>query len=175
MEPIEILAQLLSIGGMVINIVSMQFRKTRDVFAMLLIGAFFFTASYVLLGSLASAVLNVFSIVRSVVLLVDKRERHPAQLVVMTSVLAVCAGVGLYLDGPVALLPTVAQIGMSVGMWLRNGAKLRLMQISVSSPLWLINNVIVFSIGGILCELFVIGSTLISIRRFGWKYLKESN
>ena len=175
MEPIEILAQALSIGGMAINIVSMQFRKTRGVFAMLLIGAFFFTASYVLLGSFASAVLNVFSIVRSVVLLIDKRERHPAQLLIMMSVLAVCAGVGLYLDGPIAFLPIVAQIGMSIGMWLRNSAKLRLAQIAVSSPLWLINNVIVFSIGGILCEVFVITSVLISIARYGWKNLKESD
>lgn len=174
MEPIEILAQALGIGGMVINIMSMQCRRTRGVFSVLLIGAFFFTASYVLLGSFASAVLNVFSIVRSLVLLVDKRDKHPAQLVIMASTLAVCAGVGLYLDGPVALLPIVAQIGMTYGMWLRNGAKLRLVQIAVSSPLWLVNNIIVFSIGGILCEVFVITSVLVSIARYGWKNLKES-
>ena len=175
MEPIEILAQALSLIGMAINILSMQCKKTRGVFVMLLVSAFVFMASYVLLGSFASGVLNIFGIARSIILLVDKRERHPMQLVLMLPVLIVCAAIGLYLDGPVALLPLIAQIGGTIGMWLRNGAKLRLWQITISSPFWLINNIVVFSIGGIMCETFVITSVLISIRRYGWKYLKESD
>ncbi len=175
MQPIEIFAQVLGMVGMVINILSMQCRKTRGVIIMLLIGSSFFGVSYFLLGSYAGALMNVFSIFRSVYLLVDKRKAKPSQIIVLMTVLVVCGAAGLYSDGWIALLPLFAQVATTLGMWFRNGAKLRILQITLASPLWLINNVIVFAIGGILCELFVICSTLISIRRFGWKYLKQSD
>ncbi len=175
MEPIEIFAQALSIIGMVINILSMQCRRTRSVFIMLLAGSTFFGISYLLLGSFAGAVMNVYSVIRSVTLLLDKRDKHPVPLVLMLTVLLLCGGVGLYFDGPIALLPLIGQAGSTVGMWLRNGGKLRALQLSVSSPAWLINNILVLSIGGILCETFVIVSVLISIRRYGWRNLLNSN
>ena len=175
MEPIEILAQALSIIGMVVNILSMQCKKTRGVIAMLLIGSTFFGVSYLLLGSYAGAIMNVFSICRSLLLLLDKRARAASQLVALLTVLAVCSAFGICLDGPIALLPMLGQLGSTIGMWGRNGAKLRLWQLLGSSPFWLINNIIVFSIGGILCEVFVITSVLVSIARYGWKNLKESS
>jgi hypothetical protein len=172
---VELLGQALGIVGMVINILSMQCRKTSGVLTMLLIGGCFFTANYFLLGSYAGALMNVYSVFRSLYLLVDKRVRKPSQLVVLMSVLAVCGAVGLYYDGLIALLPLVAHIAANIGMWLRNGAKLRLLQLMIVSPLWLINNVIVFTIGGILCEIFVITSVLVSIWRYGWKALMASD
>ena len=168
MEPIEIFAQALGIVGMAINILSMQCKKTRGVFAMLLVGGCFFAANYLLLGSYAGALMNVYSVLRSVYLLLDKRVRKVSQLVVMLTVLAMCGAVGLWLDGPIALIPLVAMVIATVGMWMRNGAKLRLVQLVAVSPLWLINNIIVFTIGGILCEVFVFTSVLVSIWRYGW-------
>ena len=108
-------------------------------------------------------------------LLFDKRTRATSQLVLLLTVLLACGAVGLYLDGPIALLPLLGQLGGTVGMWQRNSAKLRLWQLFGSSPFWLINNILVFSIGGILCEVFVITSVLISIARYGWENLKESD
>ncbi|MBO5897450.1 MAG: YgjV family protein [Clostridia bacterium] len=175
MEPIEILAQVLSIIGMVINILSMQCKKTRGVIAMILVGSTFFGVSYLLLGSFAGAIMNVFSVFRSLLLLFDKRTRANSQLVLLLTVLFACSAIGLYLDGPIALLPLLGQFGGTMGMWQRNSAKLRLWQLFGSSPFWLINNIIVFSIGGILCEVFVITSVLVSIARYGWKYLKVSD
>ena len=175
MEPIEILAQALSIVGMVINITSMQCKKTHGVISMLLVGSTLFGISYLLLGSFAGAIMNIFSVFRSLLLLFDKRTRATSQLVLLLTVLLACSAVGLYLDGPIALLPMLGQLGGTIGMWHRNGAKLRLWQLFGSSPFWLINNILVFSIGGILCEVFVITSVLISIARYGWKNLKESD
>ena len=174
-DPVTGIAQLLGIIGMVINILSMQCKKTSGVISMLLIGGCFFATNYFLLGSYAGALMNVYSVLRSFYLLIDKRPRKPSQLVVLMTVLAVFGGVGLYMDGPIALLPLVAHVAANIGMWLRNGAKLRLLQLVAVSPLWLINNFIVFTIGGILCEIFVICSIFISIWRYGWKSLKESD
>ena len=179
MEPhaliVWLIAQAIGIIGMVINIFSMQCRKTSGVIIMLLIGSSFFGINYLLLGSYAGAVLNVFSVFRSLYLLSDKRKAKGDQLVVLSAVLLICGGVGIYFDGWIGLIPLLAQAAGTVGMWLRNGAKLRVLQLTLCSPLWLLNNVIVGSIGGIICEVFVISSVLISIARYGWKYLKESD
>ena len=172
---LELLGQILGLCGMVINILSMQCRKTSGVVVMLLIGSSFFGFSYLLLGSYAGAVMNLFSVFRSIYLLLDKRKAARGQLVIMSAVLCVCGGVGICFDGWIGLIPLLAQVAGTVGMWLRNGAKLRVLQLTLCSPLWLLNNLIVGAVGGIICEVFVISSVLISIARYGWKYLKESD
>ena len=175
MTPVELLAQALGIIGMAINILSMQCKRTRGVLAMLMIGGCFFTANYFLLGSVAGALMNVYSVLRSLYLLADRRVRKVDQLVVLMGVLLLFSSVGFYMDGPIAAITLVAQACANVGMWMRNGAKLRVIQLVAVSPLWLINNFIVFTIGGILCEIFVICSIFISIWRYGWKSLKQSD
>lgn len=175
MTPLALFAQILGIIGMVINILSMQCKKTKGVFTMLLFGASFFAANYFLLGSYAGALMNVYAVFRSFYLLLDKRPRKRSQLIVLMSTLVAFSAVGFYFDGPIALITLVAMVVANVGMWLRNGAKLRILQLCVVSPLWLINNFIVFTIGGIICEVFVIVSVLVSIARYGWKNLKESD
>lgn len=175
MSSLELIAQLLGIGAMVFVILSMQCRKTSGVITMLLIGGCFFAINYLLLGSYAGAVMNLFSVFRSLYLLFDKRKAATEQLVVLLAVLTVCGAIGVYLDGWVGLIPYFAQVAGTIGIWLRNGAKLRLLQLTLCSPLWLVNNLIVGSIGGIICEVFVISSVLVSIARYGWKYLKQSD
>ncbi len=175
MEHVEILAQVLGVGGMTFNIAAMQCRKTAGVITMRLIGAVLFTVSYLLLGSYASAMMNLYGILLSTVLLIDKRERHPMQLVILMPLLVLCCGVGFYADGWITLLPFFGQVGSTLSMWMRNGAKLHLIQLTLTSPCWFINNIVVFSIGGILCEMITITSVLVSILRYGWKNLKESD
>lgn len=175
MEPIEILAQVLSIVGMAINILSMQCKKTHGVISMMLVGSSFFGISYLLLGSVAGAMMNLFSVFRSLLFLFDKRTRASSQLVILLTVLLAFSAIGLYLDGPIAFLPLLGQFGGTMGMWQRNSAKLRLWLLFGASPFWLLNNILVFSIGGILCELFAIISVLVSIARYGWNNLKESD
>ena len=172
-EMIAVLAQVLSIIGMVLCVLSMQCRRTRGILIMMLASSVFFGSSFLLLGSYASAILNFSSIARSFLLLGDKRPRRPYQLILLCVMLAGCGAVGFYFNGWIALLPLIGQTGQTVGMWLRNGGKLRVLQLTVASPFWLVNNVLVHSGGGIATEVFNILSVLISIWRYGWKTLMQ--
>ena len=172
---LELLGQILGLCGMVINILSMQCKKTSGVIAMLLVGGCFFATNHFLLGSYAGAVMNIYSVLRSLYLLIDKRPHRRSQLITLMGALAACGVVSFWADGPIALLPLTAHVAANVGMWLRNAAKLRLLQLAAVSPLWLVNNFIVGTVGGILCEIFVICSILISIWRYGWKNLLQSD
>ena len=66
----------------------------------------------------------------------------------------------------IAILLLVAQAGGTLAMWTRNGKTIRIAQLSMISPIWIVNNVFYFSIGGILCEVFNMLSVVISMLRF---------
>ncbi len=174
-EWVEIATQVISFIAMALAVFSLQFRSMKAYYTIQTVAATVFTISYIMLGSYASAILNMYGVVRTAILLCDKRKCHCSQLITMVTILALCGVIAISLDGWIALLPLVAQLGSTVGMWTRNGGKMRLLQLTVSSPFWLINNVIVRSGGGIACEIFNVLSVLISIRRYGWKNLLHSD
>ena len=56
---------------------------------------------------------------------------------------------------------------MTFLMWKGNGKHIRYGQFFISSPSWIIHNIFNFSLGGILCEVFMMASVVISFIRFG--------
>ena len=74
----------------------------------------------------------------------------------------------------VQILIIVAQWVDSVGMWTNNFRNIRYCQLFAISPTWLIHNILVFSIGGIITEIFTIISTVIALLRFR-KSTEDSN
>lgn len=172
---VAIIAQVLSYVGMALAVVSMQFKSMRVYYTLQTVSAVIFVTSYIMLGAYASAILNAWAIFASLLLLIDKRTRATGQLIWMLCVLVLCGGVSLWADGAIALLPLIGQVGSAVGMWSRNPARLRLLRLTLASPLWLVNNILVRSGGGIACEVFYILSVLISIWRYGWKTLQQDD
>ena len=67
----------------------------------------------------------------------------------------------------IALILFTAQGGGTVAMWTHNGKTMRIAQLCLVSPMWIVNNIYYFSIGGILCEVFNMVSVIISFVRFG--------
>lgn len=59
-----------------------------------------------------------------------------------------------------------AQLAGTVVFWRNNAKHIRIYQLTVGSPFWLIHNIINFSIGGIITEVFNLISTAISMLRF---------
>ncbi len=70
-----------------------------------------------------------------------------------------------------SLLPCAAMIVTTSAMWSTNGKKIRLANMFVSSPFWLVYDAHAGSWSGVLCELFAISSIMISIFRYGLKAL----
>ncbi|MGN1096169.1 MAG: YgjV family protein, partial [Eubacteriales bacterium] len=65
-----------------------------------------------------------------------------------------------------AILPFIGAVGSTFVMWTRDGKKIRISQLFLLSPLWLIYDAINGSVGGVLCEIFNITSVIISFIRF---------
>ena len=162
-------AQLIGYVGMACALLSYQCKKNKHYFFLQTGCAIAFTVQYLLLGAWSAMLLNVVAIARGILFsLGDKCRKRTIFISIeiaflLLSVVSVLCFNELWW---IALCVFVAQAGGTVAMWTRNGKTIRYTQLLVVSPLWIVNNIVYFSIGGILCESFNILSVLVSFIRF---------
>lgn len=160
-----IVAQGIGILGMGCNVSSFQAKKNFWLFFFQCMGTIFFSINFIMLGSYSAALLNVLAMVRALIIL-SGDKLHKPYVHVLLQVANVASVVFTY-SSWLSLLTLAAQLVQTEAHWTNNGKTIRMAQLFCCSPLWLIHNVAVFSLGGILAEAFVIISTIISFVRFG--------
>jgi len=159
------IAQAISIIGMALSILSFQCKENKKFFITQAASGACFAVSFLLLGSTTAAVLNFINILRGWVFgFAPKRLRSPLALAVGA---AYIVSTILTYDGWLSALVLAAQIVGTAVMWTDNGKVIRIAQLAFVSPAWLTHNIICKSVGAILCEIFAITSTVISLVRFG--------
>ena len=94
--------------------------------------------------------LNLINVARGFGYIAEKKQK-PYKTLVGVCILYVAATIFTF-DGPLSVIACAAQLIGSFGMFLRNPAKMRIIQLAAVSPMWLIYNVFTFSIGAIVCE-----------------------
>ena len=182
METIEIIAQIISIAAMALNVLSYQQKSKNGVVAFQLVGGFLFAVSFLMLGSYMGALLNLLGFARAIVYLCPKRLRAD-------SVLWLYGFIALYLASyaatflllgtePIAknfiveLLPVIGMTAGHIGIYLGHARTIRYLGY-ISSPSWLIYNIVTFSIGAIICEVINLVSITVGILRFDLKKKEE--
>lgn len=174
----ELIAQILSILGCAIMIFSFQFKNNRNLFIAQTVSAFTFFTSYILLGAFGGALTNVVAVINGAALFLGpKFRKKPILLAVCIGFVAVQVFLLLTFNGAwtaKAILETVfgfivafAQVAVTVAMWKDDGRIIRNTRLFLTSPAWLIYNIIVFSLGGIICEVFSMTSIIVSFIRYG--------
>ena len=81
------------------------------------------------------------------------------------------AATALTWENALSILPFLGTAGMTVAGWKGNGKHIRLANLFVCCPAWLIYDIYSHSIPGALCETFSLCSIAISVMRYGWKAL----
>lgn len=162
----NVLAQIIGLGGSALNIYSYQMKSNRWYYFLQGAGSALFTVNFFMLGAYTSALLNVLSLFRGMALAAGKRWSN-WYVYAAFEVAFLAAGIFTF-SGFASVLITVAQMVSTTTMWLRNGKTIRVVQFFFVSPAWLYNNAVVFSLGGILTESFALLSILISFLRYGW-------
>lgn len=69
------------------------------------------------------------------------------------------------------MLPFIAMVAGTVAYWTNSAKNIRLANLVLCCPSWILYDIIIGSLGGILNESITMASILISIYRFGWKNL----
>lgn len=159
----EIVAQIIGIVGMTLNILSFQCKKNRNLFIMMGIGGVMWVLNYFLLGAIVGAAFNAINIARSFLAIKDKTR---TKLVFVIVVCLYIVTVIFTYESFVSILLLIAQIVGTYAMWFGDGKRIRTLQLCVVSPIWLLNNILVFTIGGIIAEVFTIASAIISFFRY---------
>lgn len=165
----ELIGQIVGIVAMVINILAVQFKKPRQLFICRLVSSALWGLNFLLLGSPTGAIINIVNIIRSVFLL--RKQTTTKTFLWITLALYTAAGLATMtyefsLLMVVDILIILSQLVDSAGMWTNNFKVIRYCQLFAISPVWLVHNILVFSIGGIITEVFTILSTLIAMYRY---------
>ena len=161
--------QLIGYIGTACALISYQCKKNRNYFLFQMGCGIAFTVQFALLSSWAGMLLNIFSILRGIIFALGDKCKKPAYLWLMELCFAAsCIAAPLFFGEKwwIAALLFIAQGGGTLAMWSRNGKTIRIAQLFVISPLWIVNNVYYASIGGVVCEVFNMLSVIVSFIRF---------
>lgn len=178
MEPMEILAQIIGLGGMAMNILSYQGRSKQTVILMQLFGTLLFTFNMAMLGAITGALMNGIGFVRAIVFY-NKEKFHADHIAWMFGFIAAFALMYpvtflMFDKEPTALnlitelLPIIGMCAATVGYHRKEARHVRALGL-ISAPCWLTYNLFNGSIGGLLCEVFALLSILIGMLRYDRK------
>ena len=162
----DVIAQAVGIIGAALIIGSYQFKKNTTLILVQLRGSACFVVNYFMLGAFTGCFMNTVGTIRGLVFLGGNKTRKPVVLILL-SLSLVIGGVFTW-QNTLSLLPLVGMLSVTIAMYFNNGKHIRMAQLFVSSPCWLVYNFASGTIGGVICEIFVITSTVVSILRYGF-------
>ena len=168
--------QLIGFVAVALFIASYQIKSNRWLFLLQLLGSLLFCIQFFTLGALSGCLSLVVNILRNALMMKYndwkwvRKKWCPLIIVLLFAVVLF-----LTWNGPVSLLAFVASVTSTIAYWTNSPRKIRMVNLLCASPCWLVYDVIVFSIGGIISESFTIASIIISLIRFGWKGLERDS
>ena len=164
----DILAQCFGIVGLVIMVLSFQFKKNSTFFLLQGTGGFMFFLNFILIGAYGGAFFNMCNLLRGLLYMKNAKKKWKLAAVLLSY--SACFAFSVYLDHTsrgivLVAIPCIALLVMSVFMWLGNARHIRWCQALLSSPAWIVHNIFNLSIGGLVCECFNIISSIIYLIR----------
>ena len=169
----NILIQCIGFIGTALFVASYQCKSNRKLFALQFLSYLFYTLHFLLLGAVTGAASYIINAIRSFCLASSNRfarSRTMCAIICAMQLAALC----LTWSGWLSLLPIIANIAATIGGYTHNGQKIRAVGMFVNSPMWIIYDILVGSWAGIVDEAITEAAMIISVVRFGWKNLDET-
>lgn len=169
MNKVEIIAQIFGILGLIVIVSSFQFKDNKRFFTFQGLGSLFFFLNFIMIGAVGGALYNLTNFIRGMFFM--KNRQKSWKLIVVNTLYTACfifsviIAKGNYFQILLSFLPYIALFFMSICMWKGNGKHIRYSQIIYMSPSWIIHNIFNFSLGGLVCEIINIISSIIALIR----------
>ena len=174
MNTFALIAQIVGIFAMTFNILSYQQKTQKGAIAFQLGGSTLFAINYLMLGAVVGGILNAVGIVRALVFLNREKLKatHPAWLAGFITVYLLSYGLTFTVFGKeptlfnliIEFLPVVGMTAPTISFRLSDAKSIRRFGL-ISSPSWLVYNIVSFSVGAIICEVLSLGSIFIGMFR----------
>ena len=173
---VKLIAQLIGFISTALFLLSFQFKKNKTLFALQLGSFAVYIVHYFLLGAITGCFTMAINTARCVVMFFfnDKKWAAWKGWLGVFLVLYVINTV-LTWEGLISLLPFAGSVAVMFAYWSRNLRKIRVVNLLLGSPTWLVYDIFTFSIAGIISESLCMLSIIVSIIRFGWKALDTQN
>lgn len=178
MTTTEIIAQAIGIFAMCFNLFSYQQKTRKGAIICQLFGTILFTVNFFLLGAIVGALMNFIGAVRAVIFINKEKLRadHIAWFIGFTTVYVVSYILTFTVFGKEAVpvnfiieaLPVIGMIATTHSYRLTDAKAIRRFGL-ISSPVWLVYNIVNFSVGAIICEVLSLCSIIIGIIRLDRK------
>ncbi len=168
MTPAEIVAQCFGVVGLVVMVLSFQFKSNRSLFIMQSSAAFCYVLHFLLLGAWAGTFFNLCTLIRGVLFM--KNSKKLWKLIVVETACVGCYVFSLILDHSLLqiILVSLVLVGLlssTYFMWQGETKKIRYCQILCTSPFWIAYNVVCHAYPGVICECFNMVSSAIFLIR----------
>lgn len=174
MNTTALIAQIVGLFAMAFNIFSYQQRTQKRAIAFQLGGSTLFAVNYLMLGAVVGGILNAVGIVRALVFLNREKLKatKPAWLIGFTAVYLASYVLTFTVFGKeptpfnliVEFLPVIGMTATTISFRLSDAKAIRRFGL-ISSPSWLVYNIVSFSVGAIICEVLSLCSILIGMLR----------
>lgn len=162
--------QGIGFAGTIAFFLSFQCRTNRNLFRVQLLSYLCYTTHLLLLGAYTGGISYVLNAVRSVCLGSKVRFLRGRGMCVCLCGLQLLA-LAVTWNGWISILPVAANIAATIGGYTYNPRSIRVVGMTINSPLWIVYNILVGSWAGLLDEIVSELSMGISILRYGWKNL----
>ena len=170
----DVVTQAVGILGAVAMILSFQFKNNKILCLVQGIGGLLFAVNFLMLGAYTASVFNFINLARGLVLAFGGRWCRGWWLGGIFS-LSYVVVTAFTFDSWVSVLIMVAQIASTIALWSRRGSWIRFEQMAVNTPAWMTNNIVYFSMGGIITESFCFISAVVSLIRYKGKLEKSKD
>jgi len=178
MNTTAIIAQIVGLFAMAFNIFSYQQKTQKAAIAFQLGGSILFAVNYLMLGAVVGGILNAVGTVRALVFLNKEKlnATRPVWLIGFTAVYLLSYVLTFTLFGKeatlfnliVEFLPVIGMTATTISFRLSDAKDIRRFGL-ISSPSWLVYNIVSFSVGAIICEVLSLGSIFIGMFRLDRK------
>ncbi len=168
----EFAAQIVGIIALIMWFASFQVRDNKKLFIVQTVANLIFGVQFILLKGYAGCFGLVLCSLRNI-LIINRDRWNWAKSWLWIGVIAVAdAAFVIYtMERPIDMMAWVACVGASVTCWTNNARTIRLGNLFVASPSWLIYDIAYGAWPSAFSESMAMISVIISIFRFGWDEL----
>lgn len=161
----DIIIQAIGFLALAMSIISFQFKKHGHILLCRTASELIFSLQYILLGAWTAAAMDFISVIRNLLYShLVKKNRSTTPVIVVFGIFVVAIGVTTF-DGVISLLPIISKLLTTVSYGMKNERLLRFITLP-SCIFWIIYNLFVGSIAGVLADSLSLVSLLIAMYKF---------
>lgn len=161
-----IVAQILGTIALIILIMSFQKNNKKILLKYQIFSSLFFSLQYLCLNAITGCLMNGMTIIRNLIFYKYNKKVPVIYLIIVISAMILLSIISF--NGLISLLPLLAVILYSIAIWQDNLKLTRIIEV-ISCSLFIIYNIKVLAIVGLISTIIELISAIVAIYRFDIK------